>query len=739
MPPLISRACSHLLLVIALSFSAFVFIAASSAQDEISDQALSQINALIQEKQSRNAAEQKMDSHLVMESKAALGKSLPAGVPTLRSSVQFDETGLPLVNITADVSQELVDYIEQLGGHVISSVPKYDSIHAAVPAASLELIANLDAVRVISTAFPAITNMTNVSEGVGAHNVAAARTAFSVDGTGVNIGVLSDGVDSLATAQGTGDLPPGVTVLSGQAGSGDEGTAMLEIVNDVAPGATLFFAEGLSSQAQFAQNILDLRTAGCDIIVDDIAFFAEPVFEDGIIAQAAESVISSGGVYFSSAGNSGNLNDNTSGVFEGDYSGIALPAPLTANGLSAHDFGGMTNANLITVDSPFGFSLHWSDLQGASANDYDLFLLDNALTTVVDFSNATQNGTQNPFEFIGSNGVNHANNQLVVVLFSGSARYFHLNTIRGQLAVATAGQTAGHPAATNVFGVAAVDVASAPGGAGTPFNGTEPVETFSSDGPRRIFFSGGAAITPGDFSSTGGAVLNKPDIAAADGVMTSAPGFNPFFGTSAAAPHAAALAALIVQAGQFTTTAQLRTLFNTTSIDIEAAGFDRDSGAGIVNVGAALTACNTPPSSPSALVASDGTFTDRVRVQWTAVPGASGYRVFRTQNAILTGATDISGVVTGLQFDDTTATTGGGGCNSGGPITYFYFAVAVNACGNSGISPSDSGAIDGSKSLAAFGPSHVGDFGLLVIALAGVYLFRIGRKRWNPLDVHGTN
>ena len=65
----------------------------------------------------------------------------------------------------------------------------------------------------------------------------------------------------------------------------------------------------------------------------------------------------------------------------------------------------------------------------------------------------------------------------------------------------TAGQMSGHAAAADAFGVAAVSarnlVAPFAGGGGNP------VETYSSDGPRRVFFlANGTAITPGNFSST---------------------------------------------------------------------------------------------------------------------------------------------------------------------------------------------------------------------------------------------
>src|SRR5262249_24760149 len=112
---------------------------------------------------------------------------------------------------------------------------------------------------------------------------------------------------------------------------------------------------------------------------------------------------------------------------------------------------------------------------------------------------------------------------------------------------------------------------------------SNPVETFSSDGPRRVFYAAdGTPITPGNFSSTGGTVRQKPDIAAADGVSTATPGFKPFFGTSAAAPHAAGVAALMFANG-LTTPAQIRLGIASTALGNEGGAVGLDSGAGIVN------------------------------------------------------------------------------------------------------------------------------------------------------------
>ena len=115
------------------------------------------------------------------------------------------------------------------------------------------------------------------SEGDVAEKANVARSTFGVTGAGVKVGVISDSDDHLADSQALADLGT-VTVLSGQSGvpNTGEGTAMLEIVHDLAPGATLYFATGNGGPANFANNIRQLRAAGCDIIVDDLDTAMKP-------------------------------------------------------------------------------------------------------------------------------------------------------------------------------------------------------------------------------------------------------------------------------------------------------------------------------------------------------------------------------------------------------------------------------------------------------------------------------
>ena len=593
---------------------------ATVAGGELAVKTVRQIEALLAAKAQRTPAQRKVSSQLLPARQAQA-----YGVARLQAPVEVAADEMTMVDIRADVTPEVLARIRDLGGTVINSVPRYRAIRARLPLSAVEPLATLDAVQTIRPADQAVTRKDDTSEGDVAHRANSARTTHSVDGTGIGIGVLSDGVDTLAARQVTGDLPDRVTVLPGQVGEGDEGTAMLEIVHDLAPGAELYFAEAFGGQAQFAANIEALCEAGAEVIVDDIYYFREAAFQDDLIAQGVNAAVAAGCVFITAGGNGGNLNDGTAGVWEGDY---AAGSTLSVNGVPfgvAHDFGGDVEKNRITKDSPYGYVLQWADPLGGSANDYDLFLIDSD-DSVLDSSTGTQDGTQDPIEFISSSEDDHTDARLLIVKTSGAADlYLRLDTLEGRLAVATAGNLFGHAAAENAVTVAAVDARVAAGSGGV-FNGREPVRRSNSDGPRRIFFQpNGTPITAGNFSSTGGKLLQKPDLAAATCVSTSTPGFSTFCGTSSAAPHAAAIAALMLEAAggpDNLTPAALRTAMTGAALDIEATGVDRDSGAGIVMAPGAVDAVDVAVADRNKAPTVDGTLADQ-----TLAPGGAAVTI----------------------------------------------------------------------------------------------------------------
>jgi hypothetical protein len=562
----------------------------------LSSHAREQLAAVYREKLSRSSAQEKLETALVYRVREAKKDSAMAGVPQLAWSYEKDAAGRLEVDVRGRVTAGLIAQIERAGGTVVSRWPQYGWVRAWLDLPGLERVADLAAVRSIHRAGRPIRNgiaakKLDTSEGDVAHQAALARSQFGVSGSGVKLGVISDSVERLASLQASGDLGP-VTVLPGQAGSGQsEGTAMLEIVHDLAPGAQLYFATAEGGEPSFANNILALGSLGCSVIVDDQFYLREPAFQDGIVAQAVNAVTAQGTAYFASAGNSGSRTSGSAGVWEGNF---VDAGPITIGGSAvghAHDFGGGQIGNLLTQGSPISVTLQWSDPFGAASNDYDLCVANASLTNVLGCSTFTQNGDDDPYEDTAAPVA--AGLRLLVINRGGNqaVRFLRLATNRGRLELATSGATSGHSAAAGAFSVAAVNVATAQGGAFTG-GAANPVEPFSSDGPRRVFFNpNGSAITPGNVLATGGTVRQKPDLAAADGVSTaSGAPFHPFFGTSAAAPHAAAIAALMLSARPAVTLAELRAALAATALDIMAPGIDRDSGAGVLNAPAAVGA-----------------------------------------------------------------------------------------------------------------------------------------------------
>jgi uncharacterized repeat protein (TIGR01451 family) len=459
-----------------------------------------------------------------------------------------------------------------------------------------------------------------VSEGVILHKTDQAN-ALGIDGTGVNVGVVSDGVSNLAAAQALGDLPPVVTVLN--AGGGDEGTAMLEIVHDLAPGAALLFHGTGGSVASHITALNNLAAAGVHVIAEDIPFDAEPAFQKGAAATAGEALAVAGISVHSSAGNLGSRHaariqavgtgggpDGVAGPFAGCGVNPTNVVAIAGGGDSTFDVQ-------LAAGAQISATLQWSEPRaifptpGAGGfTDLDLHIMNAAATTCLASSTAAQgNGAGDTIEQAAfTNPGPGAVTVKLVVNVAGIAGavappLLDLRWRGGTPVNVTTRAGSLNPDSNYTFG--ATSAASADASVSTDPN-TIPIEGSSGGGPVQLISTtvcmGGAYPCPGNSTAGGGGqTAGAPTWTAADGVSVSGVGTFGlgscpavtqgdcrFFGTSAAAPHAAAVAALVRQSLGSPTPLQINLAMANTAKDRGAPGFDNVWGFGVLNALAAI-------------------------------------------------------------------------------------------------------------------------------------------------------
>jgi Ca2+-binding RTX toxin-like protein len=556
---------------------------------------------------------------LEIEYEAAITNSGGAFFQPSNSLLQV-ENGFIVIDAIANGNTEALKAdLEKLGLKNVSTYGLF--VSGFLPITQIDEIAKLSTLDFARPAYRPILNVGSVnSQGDPAMRSDIVRQNFGFDGTGEKIGVLSDSYNKLNGANAdiaSGDLPGSgntlgnttpIQVLNELDGSGsDEGRAMLQLIHDVAPKASLAFHTASEGEASFASGIVALANAGAKVIVDDVFYYAEPMFQDGIIAQAVDRVVNNNGVaYFSSAGNSGRRS------YESAFRDSGIAGPFGNDVF--HDFDPGAGVDIFqSITIPLGataiFDLQWDQpfksVTGTvgSANDIDILIYDSAGTAIL-ASAANNNTGQDPFEFLAfTNNTGSTQFNLAISKYGGGSNPGKLKYIRfGNVTVnefdTKSSTVVGHANAQGAEAVGAADYRS------TPAFGTSPpqIEFFSSAGSTPILFTTSGAAT--------NQIRPKPGIVAPDGTDTTFFGSDSdgngrpnFFGTSAAAPHAAAVAALLRDADPTLTPSAIYQALENSAIDMDDSltpgfdtGFDNLTGRGLIQADRALASVLGVPS-----------------------------------------------------------------------------------------------------------------------------------------------
>lgn len=492
--------------------------------------------------------------------------------------------------------------------------------------------------------------------------VDTARSTYGVTGAGVKIGVLSDSFnkanviingqrDDFARNVESGDLLATTKVLDELPGAGsDEGRGMAQLVQDLAPGADITFATAFTGQAGFANNIIALAKAGNKVIVDDVRYYTELMYQNGPIAQAVNQVVrEDGAVYFSSAGNQAAQGWQGDFVPGGTYVrngvtyqllsfGVATTLPTTPPEPGAQDYLRINSSNgLLAVqwDQP-------SVIAGGPGSqvNVDVFVSSDPAGATVTAQAISNNIGNDAVEFIGFGSSATRYIRIGVPVGTtppGNVRLvISTGTVQNTTTNQNPGSGFGHSVAELGIGVGAVPYYGTPIDNRTAFTGTIPVplhENFSSRGTATLVFddNGVRRTTP--------IVRTAALLSAVDGGNTTffssddtvdTDNIPNFYGTSAAAPDLAAVAVLMRQVDPTLTQADILAYMSAVAIDMDDrfttgydAGFDSRTGAGFVQADNVLRALITKViDNPSQPILTGTRFSETIRA------GAANNTVF---------------------------------------------------------------------------------------------------------------
>jgi hypothetical protein len=592
-------------------------------------------------------------------------------------------SAVPLVSIDAITLGDPEQLKAALVGLGLQHAGVYSNdVGGWLPVSQLQAATALGELHAIRAALSRTRTGAVTSQGDFVQHSDTVRSANALTGAGVTVGVLSDSYDcyaqyaapnsgvpasgysgyafngftaTAATDVSTGDLPSTVNVIEEApcfnygapilTPLGDEGRAMLQIVHDVAPGASLAFYTADNSEQDFATGIGKLAGAGATVIADDVGYFDEPFFQDGIVAQAIDAVQAKGVAYFSAAGNNSTLAyDNYNSP---NFSILSSTAPTSGEHLLNFDASGATTTTALPVNIPsmlpgefVAIVVEWDQPYVTGApNSGGATSQINLCVSGVSGTDVIYDDNLNPVTCSGPNSLgadpvqvllianpatnanpSAAENIGIVVGLAGGTTPGRVKVVveddgLGSTITSFATNSAtiqGHPSAAGAAALGAAFFLNTPACGASPTT----LEYFSSAGGDPILFdatTGALLATPvyrqkPDFVGPDGgndtflgftlASQNIPDNSTIAGCENNA-SFPNFFGTSAATPHAASIAALMLQANPALTPTVIYQALRNSALSMGSPTPNFNSGYGFVQADAAVVVPVLTLGSPS--------------------------------------------------------------------------------------------------------------------------------------------
>jgi hypothetical protein len=421
----------------------------------------------------------------------------------------------------------------------------------------------------------------------------------------------------------------------------DEGRAMLQVVHDLAPQAELAFATVEGGELALARNIERLAEpvsaggGGADVIVDDAAYLSEPFFQEGPVAVAIQKVTAAGVTYLTAAGNDNLIEAGTGneiGSWEAPkYRPIACPGPVDA--ILQEVSTGCMNFSLSGNDPEFGITvepggevlvdLQWAEPRFGVDSDIDAYLVDGSGHVLTEWEQGEGDlnsiEVQLPVEVLGweNKSAGPQTVYLVINRCSGECNPEASGTAEPRLKFVLADGGRGvssteYPETEEVGGVKDVVGPTIFGHAGStaattlgavdyrePATAPREPERYSSRGPVTHYFGPVTSTTPAARLSAP-ETITKPDVTATDCASTTffaqrEAGSWHFCGTSEAAPHAAAVAALMREVDPPASPAQIAAAMESSATRFTVTTSPDAVGAGLLNAAAAMTALGGSP------------------------------------------------------------------------------------------------------------------------------------------------